>query len=566
MADSTPKMPAVWRGRRRGMLLTLVGLGVAQAALALVMAFSVDAVLGGTGDASAWLALVALVTSVLLIGIARWAERIVAEALGQDYVFEQRRHLVAAALGNVGNRSLGVIVTRASNDLNAVRNWIAQGIVPLCTGLSLIVVVIGVLAVTQPLVALAIAVPIGLMALVLPRLAQLAHDRARALRRQRGKMSGHIADTARAGESVRIAGAVRRELSAVDRASARVVDAAVHRAQVTGLVRALTVTTASLCTAAVVLLALLGQIEAAAVASAMTLLGVMATPMSDLGRVVEYRQNYRAARRILAPMLAQARELTAAERAREREWRRSHGDAGAPAGTGKLRIEGVRPGGVAVPELRAEPGERVLLRSEHPPLVRRVLAELLEGDPESGGTVRIAGFDLRLAPARFRRHLVGFASSQLPLERGSLRRLIGYRLPDASDAEIWRVVRAVGLEQRIRTDPRGLDRKLKNDGAPWSSGDVARLKLARALLGTPPLLVLEHLDSALDASGLEALREVLREYPGIALVASHRPEALGVDVRDWRLDGTDPASRERTAAAVAAFGQPRETDDADDEE
>uniref|UniRef100_UPI0024A80411 ABC transporter ATP-binding protein n=1 Tax=Gulosibacter sediminis TaxID=1729695 RepID=UPI0024A80411 len=342
MADSTPKMPAVWRGRRRGMLLTLVGLGVAQAALALVMAFSVDAVLGGTGDASAWLALVALVTSVLLIGIARWAERIVAESLGQDYVFEQRRHLVAAALGNVGNRSLGVIVTRASNDLNAVRNWIAQGIVPLCTGLSLIVVVIGVLAVTQPLIALAIAVPIGLMALVLPRLAQLAHDRARALRRQRGKMSGHIADTARAGESVRIAGAVRRELSAVDRASARVVDAAVHRAQVTGLVRALTVTTASLCTAAVVLLALLGQIEAAAVASAMTLLGVMATPMSDLGRVVEYRQNYRAARRILAPMLAQARELTAAERAREREWRRSHGDAGAPAGTGQLRIEGVR--------------------------------------------------------------------------------------------------------------------------------------------------------------------------------------------------------------------------------
>jgi ATPase subunit of ABC transporter with duplicated ATPase domains len=78
--------------------------------------------------------------------------------------------------------------------------------------------------------------------------------------------------------------------------------------------------------------------------------------------------------------------------------------------------------------------------------------------------------------------------------------------------------------------------------------------------------VLEHLDSALDASGLEALRGVLREYPGIALVASHRPEALGVAASDWPLDGADPASRERTAAAVAAFGQRRETDDADDEE
>jgi ABC-type multidrug transport system fused ATPase/permease subunit len=566
------------------MLVGLVGLGAAQAVLALVMAGCVDAVLGfasagpATGNDLAWAALVGLVGAVFGVGIARWSERIVAEALGQDYVFEQRRRLVAAALGDIGNRSLGVIVTRASNDLTAVRNWIAQGIVPLCTGLTLIGTVVAVLAATQPAVALAIAVPIGAMALVLPRLARAAHDRARRLRRQRGRMSGHIADTARAGESVRLAGAVRRELSAVDRASARVVDAAVDRAQVTGLVRALTITTASLCTAAVVLLALLGHVSAAAVASAMTLLGVMSTPMADLGRVVEYRQNYRAARRILAPMLAEATEFEARERDRERAWRREHErrmrDQAPDDGFGKLLVEGFAPGGVDVPGLRAEPGDRVLLRSAHPALVRRTVRELLGGetdaelDDDARATVRLGGFDLRLAPARFRRSLVGFASNELPLERGSVGRLIGYRDPDVGDDELRRVVREVGLEGRVDADSRGLARKLKNDGAPWTSSDVARLKLARALVGTPPLLVLEHLDAALDAAGRDRLREILAAYPGIVLVASHRPELIAGEgeLREWQLDGADARARERTAARVAAFGDGRgPVDDSDDE-
>ena len=51
--------------------------------------------------------------------------------------------------------------------------------------------------------------------------------------------------------------------------------------------------------------AVLGIIDVAGVASIMTLLGVMQITMGDLGRVVEYRQNYRAALRILAPISAQ---------------------------------------------------------------------------------------------------------------------------------------------------------------------------------------------------------------------------------------------------------------------
>lgn len=137
-------MPPVWRGRRRWLLASLVVLGVLQAVFAIAMALSVGGVLSARQPE--WDLVLLLVLSVLGIGLARWMERIVAEQVGQDYVYEQRRRLIASAiLGERGNKSLGVIVTRASNDLTAVRNWIAQGIVPLATGLPLVLVVLAAL-------------------------------------------------------------------------------------------------------------------------------------------------------------------------------------------------------------------------------------------------------------------------------------------------------------------------------------------------------------------------------------------------------------------------------------
>ena len=103
-------MPPVWRGRRRWLLASLVVLGVLQAVFAIAMGLSVGGVLSARQPE--WDLVLLLVLSVLGIGLARWMERIVAEQLGQDYVYEQRRRLIASAImGERGNKSLGVIVT-----------------------------------------------------------------------------------------------------------------------------------------------------------------------------------------------------------------------------------------------------------------------------------------------------------------------------------------------------------------------------------------------------------------------------------------------------------------------
>ncbi|MGO1941580.1 MAG: ABC transporter transmembrane domain-containing protein, partial [Yaniella sp.] len=453
------RMPKVWRGRRRFLLVTLVVLGVIQAVLALTMALVVDGLLSAvpltSGTPSVpdppWARMVGLAAAVLGIGLARWVERVVAEDLGQDYVYEQRRRLITAAFHDIGNRSLGVVVTRASNDLTAVRNWIAQGLVPMLTALPLIAVVLGALVFINPPVALAVAVPLALTAVLMPFLSRIARERARSLRRFRGRMSARIADSVQAGESIRVAGAVRRELNAVDRDSSKVVNAAVERARITSLIRALTVTAASLSTAAVVYLAVLGIIDVAGVASIMTLLGVMATPMGDLGRVVEYRQNYRAALRILAPIFSSATQLKRAVRNKERAWQNSHTDTPEPVDTAVV-VEDLNVDHVAIPALRATPGERILLDSTDPNRVSAVLkAVLLDGlnpldtKTEHGPAVLVAGYEYGAAPAALRRELVGMASDRLPLERGSVQRLASYRLPKISADEVRWMLHRVGL-------------------------------------------------------------------------------------------------------------------------
>ncbi|WP_448851622.1 ABC transporter transmembrane domain-containing protein [Corynebacterium sp. 335C] len=559
MSAAGERMPPVWRGRRRGLMAALVGLGVAQAALGLLMAFAVDVLLDDAGARrGAWTA--ALAASAVVIGLARWAERVVAEDLGQDYVREQRRRLVASAVGGRAARSsLGTILTRASNDMSAVRNWIANGIVPLLTALPLIGVVLVVLGAVDPDVGFGVAAPLALCAAAMPFLAGMAHDRARRLRRRRGRMSARIADTVRAEESVRAAGAVRRELKAVDRDSGRVVAAAVGRARVTGLIRASTTTAASLATVAVVLLAVAGRVDPAGVASTMTLLGVMATPMADLGRVVEYRQNFRAASRILAPMLAEADGFRDLEDLRER-WYREAGEDGGRDGGGEVRVEGLVVAGRLVPPLWASPGERVVLRTADPGRVREVLRQLLGGLIPAGVDgaghdpyVLVDGVDLLRAPGRRRRELVGLASGRLPIERGSVSRLASYRVPGAGEERIRGELERVGLGPVVDADPKGDRRRLKNGGRPWSVSDVTRLKIARAAFYDPPLLVLEDVAASLDDDGRAMLAELVADYPGVVLL--HGAGADDVPgARDWDLDGplvADPGERREGADDAA---------------
>ncbi|OLT43993.1 hypothetical protein BJF85_20860 [Saccharomonospora sp. CUA-673] len=524
--------------------------GLGQAALAGVTAFTMPRLLSAVpGDRWTWLGV--LVLAAVCMGGVRVVEWILAEKLSQDYVHQIRLGLLGAALGEGRGPSVGITIARTTNDLTAVRNWIAWGIAPLASGIPLILGVLVVLASLHPALTLAVVGPVVVLACVFAALARVAYMRARTVRRARGRLASQVADTVAAGSAIRAGGGVHRELGRLRKLSGRVQKTAIQRARVAGYLRGTAVSTAALATLGVVIVGAGAGLTHALVATTITIVGVLATPIHDLGRIVEYRQSYLAARRILAPELARATPSRASSR--------GGADGGEVRGAAEVHVHDLAVGGVRLPGLVAAPGARVVLRSESPERVAAVLDLLAGTGSEARGWVRVAGRDLgSLRPAARRRH-VGYAARGLALERGTVARAVRYRNPE-SDLPVDRELEAVGLAERVRALPEGERTTLRRGGEPLAPPERARLQLARALYARPPLVVLDHIEDELGAGGAELVQRLLADYPGVVVLATDAPERLlpgeiGWDV--WDL-ATDPAA-EATPGRVIAAGFARPT-------
>lgn len=528
-----PRLLARGRGRP---FVALLATGVGQAGLAGVTAVTMPVLLApttsGTGRA---VTTGVLVAAALVLGLMRMLERRFAERLGQDYVQEMRAGLVAASLESARGPSVGITVARTTNDLSSIRNWVALGLAPVAVGVPVILGTTAALAWLHPVLAVAVLAPMAMLVVVLASLAPSAFRRARHLRKRRGRLAAHVADTVTAAAAIRTAGGVRRELRHVDRLGHEVAASAVRRATVAGWMRGAAVAAATTSMVAVAAAGAWSGVGAATVATALTVVGVLAGPVTDLGRVAEYRQSYQAARRILAPALADAHSAQAREQRRRTGSGATSGAEHRHASGRGVHVSHLSLDRVGAPGLVATPGARVVLRSDEPERVSAVL-DLLTGNPSGArGWVRVAGCDLADLPSSQRRLLVGHAARGLALERGTIGRAVRYRDPSA-DQPVTEALLTVGLDRRIADLPEGERTRLRRGGEPLSVPERARLQVARALYGEPPLLVLDHIDDQLGADGRRMLRELLAGYPGVAVLATEAADLLLPDYRVWDLD------------------------------
>ena len=98
----------------------------------------------------------------------------------------------------------------------------------------------------------------------------------------------------------------------------------------------------------------------------------------------------------------------------------------------------------------------------------------------------------------------------------------------ATDAALWEALRRVGLDGVVASMPQSLDTMLGDDGFGLSAGQRARLVLARALLSSAPVLLLDEPTAHLDADSSALVQDVIRELAGqrTVIVVTHRPELL----------------------------------------
>ncbi len=144
-------------------------------------------------------------------------------------------------------------------------------------------------------------------------------------------------------------------------------------------------------------------------------------------------------------------------------------------------------------------------------------------EPESG-TILLDGRDVRQWEIPRLRAAIGYVEQDAPVLSGSLRDNLLLGAPDATDDELFQVLRTTRLESVAARLPNGLDTLVGHRGTKLSGGQRQRIAIARALLRRPRLLLLDEATSQLDAVNEAALRDTVTEAARTTtvLVVAHR--------------------------------------------
>ena len=155
----------------------------------------------------------------------------------------------------------------------------------------------------------------------------------------------------------------------------------------------------------------------------------------------------------------------------------------------------------------------------------RLLFRLYEPD---AGIILLNGIDIRDVPLAQLRQRIGLVTQNVQIFNGTIRENMTFFAEDVTDAQLMRVIEALGLGDWVRGLPNGLDTTLLADGTGISTGEAQLLALTRVFLKDPDLLIMDeasaHLDPATERLLERALDRLLANRTSI--IIAHRLQTV----------------------------------------
>ena len=160
---------------------------------------------------------------------------------------------------------------------------------------------------------------------------------------------------------------------------------------------------------------------------------------------------------------------------------------------------------------------------------KTTLLKILQGlYAPTNGRVLLDGADISQFSRSELASWLGYVPQECVLFAGTVRDNIIHRHPDASDEQIISAAKAAGVHQFIIDLPEGYASEIGEAGRRLSGGQRQRIAIARALLGDPPVILLDEPSASLDRQAEQALRTTLVEIGKLrtVIIITHSPILL----------------------------------------
>ena len=176
--------------------------------------------------------------------------------------------------------------------------------------------------------------------------------------------------------------------------------------------------------------------------------------------------------------------------------------------------------------IRARPGEFIAIAGESGAGKSTLFQLALGLEQPTSGAVYYDGRDLRRLNLKQLRRKIGAVPQAVQLHPQDLWDNIVAHHEGATTEEVWQTARSAGIESEIKAMPMGMMTPVGTSGSVLSGGEGQRVTIARSLIRSPRIMLLDEATNWLDNESQAEVMNNLADLPATRIVIAHRLSTL----------------------------------------